>query len=146
MGNPTRETVMTALFDKLSTMPGFTTYSRRMTLPAQIAPGDLPALMVWEQPERARGATGLPDKRVWVAWVVLVFINDDPAIAGATIINPMIDAVEDVLKVDDYGHNTCTLGQLVHYVRIEGQIIKETGDTDSNGLGGAVIPVTIMPP
>jgi hypothetical protein len=58
----------------------------------------------------------------------------------------MVEAVEAALAVDDFAHNTCTLGGLVHYARIEGIVVKETGDTDSNGLGGAVIPIKIMPP
>lgn len=148
--NPTtlglRETVMQALFARMQTLPGMTSYSRRMTLPHQVPPGDQPALMQWEQPELARNQTGLPDKRVWEAWIIIVFTNDDPAIPGATIINPMLDAMENALAVDDYGRNVCSLGGLVHYARIEGTIIKETGDTDTNGLGGAVIPIKIMPP
>jgi hypothetical protein len=141
-----RETVMRALFARLRTIPGFTSYSRRMTLPGVVPPGDMPALMQWEQPEMARIRTGFPEKRVWEAWVVLVFINQDQTIPGASIINPMLDAVELALAVDDFARNVCSLGGLVHYARIEGSIIKETGDTDSNGLGGAVIPIKIMPP
>lgn len=143
----TREQVFQALFARMQAVPGFTSYSRRMTFPQKVAPGDMPCLMQWEQPEMARGGTSTPDKRIWEAWIVLAFINDDPNVAGATIINPMLDAVNDVaLAIDDWGKNNCTLGGLVHYARIEGPIIKETGDLDSNGLGGAVIPIKIMPP
>lgn len=141
-----RETIMTALFTKLQTLPGITTFSRRMTLPAQVAPGDQPCLMLWEQPEMARNVTGLPDKRLWEAWVVIVFTNTDQTVAGATIINPMLDSLEALLAVDDFARNVCSLGGLVHYARIEGLIIKEMGDTDTTGLGGAVIPIKIMPP
>lgn len=142
----TREQVFLALFARMQTVPGFVSYSRRMTFPQQIPPGDMPALMQWEQPEMARGATSLPDKRIWEAWIVLAFKNGDPNVAGATIVNPMIDAVQDALAIDDWGKNNCTLGGLVHYARIEGPVVKETGDLDSNGLGGAVIPIKIMPP
>lgn len=142
----TREQVFQALFARMQRVPGMTSYSRRMTFPQQVSPGDMPALMQWEQPEMVRGATGQPDRRVWEAWIVIAFTNDDPKVAGATIVNPMIDAVQNILAIDDFGRNTCTLGGLVHYARIEGPIIKETGDLDSNGLGGAVIPIKIMPP
>jgi hypothetical protein len=142
----TREQVFQALFARMQTVPGITSYSRRMTYPQQVAPGDMPCLMQWEQPELARGATSLPDRRLWEAWIVVAFVNGDATVAGATIINPMIDAVYAALAIDDFGRNNCTLGGLVHYARIEGPIIKETGDLDSNGLGGAVIPIKIMPP
>jgi hypothetical protein len=142
----TREQVMAALFARLQAIPGIVSTSRRMTLPGMIAPGDMPRLMLWEQPERASNVTGLPDRRTWEAWAVIVFVNDDTTVPGATIINPMIDAIEAALKVDDFGANTCTLGGLVHYARIEGTVVKETGDTDTTGLGGAVVPIKIMPP
>lgn len=143
---PTRETVFQALFARLQAIPGVLTTSRRMTLPGQVAIGDMPRLMLWEQPEIARNQTSLPDKRVWEAWAVIVFSNDDSSIAGATIINPMLEAIEAALGVDDFARNVCSLGGLVHYARIEGTVIKETGDTDTTGLGGAVVPIKIMPP
>lgn len=146
MAGVTRETVMQALFTRLAAIPGLTSSSRRMTLPAMVAPGDMPRLMLWEQPERASNVTSLPDKRVWEAWAVIVFINDDPSVPGATIVNPFIDAIEAALAPDDRARNLCSLGGLVHYARIEGSIIKETGDTDTTGLGGAVVPIKIMPP
>jgi hypothetical protein len=142
----TRETVMAALFARLQGIPGILTTSRRMTLPGAVLPGDLPRLMLWEQLERGANITGQPAKRAWEAWIVIVFANDDPTVPGATIINPMLDAIEAALKIDDYGRNVCSLGGLVHYARIEGTIVKETGDTDPTGLGGAVVPVKIMPP
>jgi hypothetical protein len=142
----TREEVMSALFARLQSIPGINTTSRRMTLPGMVAPGDMARLMLWEQPERAANITSLPDKRTWEAWVVIVFTNDDAAVPGATIINPMIDAIEAALAVDDFNRNVCSLGGLVHYARIEGTVVKETGDTDTTGLGGAVVPIKIMPP
>jgi hypothetical protein len=141
-----RETIMQALFARLQAIPGIATTSRRMTLPAMVPPADQPCLMLWEQPETARGATGLPDKRVLEAWAIIVFTNGDQAVPGSTIINPFLDAIEAALKVDDFGRNVCSLGGLVHYCRIEGTIVKESGDTDVSGLGGAVVPIKIMPP
>lgn len=146
MAGPTREQVFQALFARMQTVPGITSYSRRMTLPHQVHPGDQPVLMQWEQPEITRIQTALPPKRVWEAWIVIAFTNNDNSVAGATIINPLLEAVEAALAVDDFGRNVCSLGGLVHYARIEGNIVKETGDTDPSGLGGAVVPIKIMPP
>lgn len=143
---PTREQVFEALFARMQTIPNIVSYSRRMTLPPLVPINLQPALMQWEQPEIARNQTGLPDKRVWEAYIVIVITNPDITLAGATIINPFIEAVETALAVDDFGRNVCSLGGLVHYARVEGSILKETGDTDPAGLGGAVVPVKIMPP
>jgi hypothetical protein len=146
MSAPTRETVMQALFARLQNVPGIVSTSRRMTMPQLVAPADQPCLMLWEQPEIAKNRTGLPDLRQWEAWIVVVFTNTDASIAGATIINPILDAIETVFAPDDQGRNLCSLGGLVHYARIEGTVIKETGDTDTTGLGGAVVPIKILPP
>lgn len=142
----TREQIMQALFARLQTVPGIQTFSRRMTLPAMVPISDQPCLMLWEQAEAPGVATGLPDKRQYSAWAVVVFTNPDKSVAGATIINPILDEIESALGVDDFGRNLCTLGGLVHWARIEGSIVKETGDTDTTGLGGAVVPIKIMPP
>jgi len=147
---PTRETVMTALFALVEDLPGFTTVNRRMTMPGQgpaaLDPIVQPALMMWEQHEHdERSERGTP-VRLWYVWFVIAFRNDDRDTAGATILNPLIDAVRTALAPDNPVHNTLTLGGLVHAVYVDGPTIKHTGDTDAQGQGGAVIPVTIMVP
>ncbi|MDE2467770.1 MAG: hypothetical protein KGL35_03270 [Bradyrhizobium sp.] len=144
--SPTREAVFSALFTKMQAISLFATASRRMTLPQQIQPGNLPAIMIWEQPEHTKITTGQPAIREWEAWIVVVFKNTDKSIPGATILNPMIDAVEAALAPDDIGRNVNTLGGLVWYCRIDGTTTKETGDTDAAGLGGAVITIKIKVP
>ena len=148
---PTRETVMTALFALVSGLvPPFTTVNRRMTMPGQ-GPSSLdpilqPALMMWEQHEHdERSERGTP-VRLWYVWFVIAFRNDDRDTPGATILNPLIDAVRGALAPDSPGHNTLTLGGLVHAVYVDGPTVKHTGDTDAQGQGGAVIPVTVMVP
>lgn len=149
MDQPTREQVWQALYGRLATLAPapFTTVSRRITMPDQVPPGDLPALMIWEQPEHTNQAGAAPMNRVWTALAVVVFINPDKAIAGATILNPLIDAVEGVMNVsDDFAADRNTLGGLVAYARIEGETLKETGDIDPDGRGGAVIQIKIRVP
>lgn len=151
---PTREQVYTALFDVLQTAEGFMTFSRRMLDYSAISPGLMPILMLWEQPEEAIFPhRGLPVD-IWEAAVVIVFKNasrvtaGDPtsAVPGATILNPLIDAVRTALAPDDPMTNGLTLGGLVDWCRVEGRTIVETGDTDANGFGGAVIPIRIQVP
>ena len=153
---PTREQVFQALFDQLqenTLLP--VTYSRRMLDYSAIAPGLMPILMLWEQPEEShyRSGRGLPQD-IWEALIVVVFQNTsrprngDPttAIPGATIINPIIDEIRAALTPDDPTTNSLTLGGLVEWCRVEGRTVIETGDTDGSGFGGAVIPVRILIP
>lgn len=120
-----------------------------------IPPGLLPCLILWEQPEETRyeGHVGLP-LNTWEAVVLVVFQNlskprgGDPttAVPGATIINPLVDAVRAALAPDDPGSNNYTIGGLVYWCRVEGKTVIETGDTDADGYGGAVIPLRILVP
>jgi len=148
---PTREQVFGALYSLLyRNVQGVAFYSRRFALPAKIPSGEtIPGackLMVWEQPEHTTRKGGTPIKnRVWEAWVVVYFRNDQKDVPGATIINPIIDSIEALLN-EPAGTPVQTLGGLVTGIWIAGDTHIETGDTDENGLGGAVIPVHILVP
>ncbi len=157
---PTREQVFGAIFNLLQTAPGFTKFSRRMIDYSIIPPGVMPICILWEQPEETDYGT---HQRIridhWHALVVIFFQNesrpqeDDPttAVPGATIINPLLDAVNIALGPDD-GQGNLTLRTLefpqgmVEWVRIEGTTVIETGDTDAQGYGGAMIPLRILVP
>lgn len=152
---PTREQVFQTLFDHLiANTDGFETYSRRMMQYSEVAPRLMPILMLWEQPEETEFPhRGLPVD-VWEAMIVIVFQNTslprngDPnsAVPGATIINPLIDEVRNALAPDDETTNSLTFDGMVQWCRVEGRTIVETGDTETNGRGGAIIPVRILVP
>lgn len=143
---PTREAVFSALLTALTNgVPGLTTYSRRMQLPGNMSPGILPALLLREEFEVIENKGNLVN-RVWDATIFLVFRNTSQTVPGATIINPLLELVEAALAPDDRAHNTFTLGGLVHYARIEGRIVIESGDVDATGLGGAIIPLKLRIP
>jgi hypothetical protein len=168
----TREQVMTALFalleplqapaaaaKPLPTLTPFRTVSRRVTLPGQgpaaLDPLIQPALMMWEQPEHVEGGERGLRIRHWPVWFVIAFRNDNRELAGATILNPLIDAVEAALAPDDPIRNTLRLMQpqpggqsiaLIEAAAIEGPLIKHIGDTSADGQGGAVILFDIVVP
>jgi hypothetical protein len=121
---------------------------------SEIAPSLLPCLLLWElHGEVDRTGRGL-QREWWDAMIVGVFKNPsrpqngDPttAVPGATILNPLLDSVSAVLEADDPISNELTLGGLVQWVRIEGKLVVETGDTDSDGRGGFILPLRIMVP
>jgi hypothetical protein len=120
--------------------------TRRMMMPNEAVKGDLPVLIVWEQNEATKVAgRGLPSMRTWEAWLVVYFKNDDPQRPGASIINPILDAIELALAPSP-AIGTQTLGGLVSHCWIEGATAVSLGDVDAEGLGGAVVPVKILVP
>lgn len=138
---------MQALLTRLSTATGFVEISRRVILPAKVEPLRAPTLRLWERPEPYQDTpSGLPVVHTMYVDAVIYFINKDVSIAGMTILNPLIDAVDDVLAgADNPSTNVLTLGGLVQWCRIvKGEIIKESGDTDTQGLGGAIIPIAMQ--
>lgn len=148
MAGVTREQVFDALAARLAGVVSGTV-SRRMALPSELANlgFTLPCALIWEQPEDTKVAgRGLPAKRTWAAWVVVYFKNPTRSTAGATIINPILDALEVALAPDDVVNNVLTLGGLVSHCWIEGTTTVATGDTDAQGFGGAVVPVKILVP
>lgn len=157
---PTREQVFSALAALLSDVPGINSVSRRMSMPADFDGSNLlPRLMIWEQNETtihtgSNQGLGIPPKRTWDAWLVIYFTNPsvmspgtnpDSLVPGATIINPILDAIEAALA-PNVVTNTQTLGGLVSHAWIEGPTTVALGDVDTQGFGGAVIPVRMLVP
>lgn len=144
----TREAVFQAIFARLQNVAGIKSTSRRFTLPGNLVERNvvLPTLMLWEQPEKKQhSGRGLPI-HTWYAWIVVYFKNTNFQVAGATIINPILESIEVALKPDNPISNELTLNKLVHYCRIDGEVFKETGDTNPEGLGGIVVPLEILVP
>lgn len=155
---PTREEVMDALLVQLQTAGDvFKTYTRRWVPwiddPQARCP-DLPLLVSWESPvaeNYERSGRGLPPTRYWDVRVLLyakipegmTLGVPDSTTPGATVINPLIDAVESALDPGDKD-GLQTLGGLVVDCRIEGTIVKALGDADPSGICGAIVPVRIL--
>jgi hypothetical protein len=146
---PTREQVFQALFNLVSNpLPaGFKLATRRYIRPSNVEAINTPILMTWEQPEKTEGGDLGLRKRWWEVWLIIVMYNNDQNVAGATLLNPLIDAVESALMPDNPVHQTLTLGGLVQAVYIDGATAKAIPDIDvDHGQGGAVIPVRILVP
>ena len=143
----TREQVFAAVFGLIANTPGFTLTTRRYIRPSSVEAINTPILMTWEQPEKTEGGDLGLRKRWWEVWLIIVYYNNDQNVAGATILNPLIDAVEQALAPDNPVHQTQTLGGLVQAVYIDGATVKAISDIDvDHGQGGAVIPVRILVP
>lgn len=156
---PSRDQVFTALFNIISDLPGFTSWSRRMCMPGDVTPEICPTLRLWEKPSETMYDGNRLPKDEWLADIVIYFFNPnlnnkfagDPDLpAGMTILNPLIDIVRDALRPTRtnlyQNYNDLGLGVQGMWCRIEGEMILESGDTDPRGLGGAIIPIRILVP
>ncbi|HTQ33571.1 MAG TPA: hypothetical protein VMI30_05340 [Stellaceae bacterium] len=139
-----REAIYAALFGLFETAADFATVDRRLRHWSDGAPAEQPALFVAQKSELASVNTlGAPT--VWTLAVDLYVYahSSDPYLAPATVLNPLIDAVEAALMpsvatgVQDLG-----LPAMVQHAYIHGKI-----ETDEGVLGDqavAMVPVEIL--
>jgi hypothetical protein len=140
----TREPIYAALFALLSEAADFATASRRLRHWNVVDPAEQPALFQVQKHESARAAEGSPT--AWRAAVdVYVYCQaPDDETPPASVLNPLIDAIEAALAPQgpDLAAGTQTLGGLVKHCWISGAI-----ETDEGALGGqavAIVPLEIL--
>lgn len=154
---PSREDIAEALFalgaDVRWTIGAkeyaFRTKSRRLKTFDQVGAEQQPAFYCVETNERLAKRTREP--RQLVQSFSLVVYHQAGAVAEAvpaTTNNLIMEAIEAALapKPTDPGFrdDRNTLGGLVHHVWIEGEVIKDPGDLDKQGL--IVVPVKVRHP
>jgi hypothetical protein len=138
----TREPIYAALFEKLRVISSLVTASRKLKHWADVPDIQQPALF---QAQKSENVTGMPKfPRVWeLAVDVYLYVKTakDPQAAPSTILNPLMDAVQNALAPDDPKLERCTLGGLVEHCWIEGRV-----ETDEGALGDqavAIVPILI---
>jgi hypothetical protein len=94
---------------------------------------------VW-QPKRS---IALPQRRIISANWIAYFRTDENQI-GAQIQQLLIDGINVTLAPDSQPNDTLTLGGLVEWCRIEGDVWCEPGDLDDQGM--LVVPISMMVP
>lgn len=139
-----REAIYAALFGLLETAADFATVDRRLRHWSDVAPAEQPALFMAQKSELARIDTlGAP--AVWTLAVDLyVYVHSsDPYLAPATVLNPLLDAVEAALAPSaTTGLQNLGLPAMVQHASIRGKV-----ETDEGVLGDqavAVVPVEIV--
>lgn len=139
-----REPIYGALFGLIETAADFTVVDRRLRHWSDVAPAEQPALFMAQKSETANVPTlGAPT--VWTLAIDLyVYVHSsDPYLAPATVLNPLIDAVEAALAPSaTTGIQDLGLPATVQHAYISGKI-----ETDEGVLGDqavAVVPVAIL--
>lgn len=140
-----RETILTALFNKLRASASFVTASRRMKLWSSIAPADKPALIMTDRADIYTHASEAVPESVTMYVDVYIYTDagNDASATPASTLNTLVDAVDTVLAAEPLTGRQ-TLAGLVSHCWIEGKVMKDAGDLDGNGV--AVIPIRILVP
>jgi hypothetical protein len=139
-----REPIYAALFGLIETAADFTVVDRRLRHWSDVAPAEQPALFMAQKTELA-SVKALGTSTVWALAVDLYVYahSSDPYLAPATVLNPLLDAVEAALApsaatgIQDLG-----LPAMVQHAYISGKI-----ETDEGVLGDqavAIVPVEIL--
>ena len=140
-----REAIITALFTRVSAAAEFVTSSRRLKLWSSLSAGEKPAVFLVERSDAyVRGSEAVPEMVTMHAELfIYTDAGQDQSVIPSTILNNLIDAVDDALKADALTGKQ-TLGGLVSHCWIEGRVMKDAGDLDGQGV--AVIPIKILVP
>jgi hypothetical protein len=124
-------------------VPDLKIASRRLKAPQDVGAGNCPALFQIYKGETVEWTAMQPLKRVMHLELVLYVHSGDKSFPTSSLLNPMIDAIEQAFGASDPGR-VQTLGGLVKRVAINGKI-----ETDEGLLGEyayAIVPVEILTP
>jgi hypothetical protein len=139
-----REPIYAALFGLLETAADFAVVDRRLHHWSDVSPAEQPALFMAQKTELASVKTlGAPT--VWTLAVDLyVYVHSsDPYLAPATVLNPLLDAVEAALAPSaTTGLQDLGLPAMVQHAYISGKI-----ETDEDVLGDqavAIVPIEVL--
>jgi hypothetical protein len=139
----TREPIYAALFATLSTAAPFVASSRRLRHWSDVGPAEQPSLFVVQKSETVQRRKGLPPKWTLAVDLFVYARAPDEVTSAATVLNPLIDAIESALAPPS-PTATQTLGGLVEHAWIAGKV-----ETDEGVLGGqavAIVPIEILVP
>jgi hypothetical protein len=139
-----REPIYAALFARVAGAANFVTAGRRLRHWSGLTPAEQPALFMRQKTEIAK-VTALGAPTVWTLLVDLYLYahTSNPYTAPATVLNPLVDAVEAALAppaatgVQDLG-----LPALVQHACIIGKIETDEGALRDQAV--AIIPVEIL--
>jgi len=140
-----REDAIIALSELLQTAyPWSSPPSRRLKLWSDVPPSLRPALFIFEGGREQYSYNGVNCRRT-VEVRLFIYTNAQDS-NGSIDLNNIMDAIDHALQPvgGDIQTGRQTLGGAVHHCRIEGEVFKDPGDLDGDGL--LIIPVQILFP
>lgn len=146
----TREPIYAAVFKFWSDLtvggaPAFKTATRLLKHWDAVPGEDSPALLMLQKRENATYRKGLPT--IWNLDIALYLyvrtnLQNDNTVIPSVILNPLLDAIEAALTIDDQANLSCTLGGLVSHCAISGPIEIYEGDLGDELV--AIVPLNIL--
>jgi len=147
-----RENIYSSVFAFFSNLtvggsPAFKTATRKLTDWENVEAENQPALLMLQKSEFVSKPRGLPAK--WTFTIDLyVYVHtgaiNDETVIPTIMINPLIDAIEASIKIDDINNSACTLGGLVSHCYIDGSVEMFEGGLGDQAV--VIIPITIVVP
>lgn len=134
-----RETYYGTLADKLRSIPGVRTFSRRLQHVNDVPAAQQPAIFLAQTgqvPSYQQGRTIMWD----LSADIYVYVRDPKGKEPGPIMNPLMDSIIAVFAPDNAMVNACTFGGLCHKVEL-GQIATDEGTMGEQAI--AIIPVTM---
>jgi hypothetical protein len=142
MSRATREQVFAALFDQLKTLPGLATCDRRLKSIQDIPDEGFPAAYQMQGNQKLTYEGTTPPLNTWPASWILCVREPDQSQPPSTKLNQIIDAACAVIQPQPAALTKNTLGGLVEYVAIEGDIEIFEGVLGDRAL--AILPLKIV--
>lgn len=146
----TREPIYAAAFAFFSGLtaggaPLFNMATRKTKTWEEVAPEDQPALLMRQRAEQADKRKGFPTK--WrLEFDLFLYVHtgaqNDPEVVPAQVLNPLLDAIEASLAVDDVANDACTLGGRVSHCAINGTVEIYQGNLGDEAV--AIVPIEIL--
>lgn len=146
----TREPIYAAIFAFFAGLtaggsPLFKFATRKAVPWENVDASQQPALLQMQGRETAVYRKGMPT--VWRCQIeLLLYVHtgalEDPDITPAQLLNPLLDAIEASIAVDDQFNDACTLGGLVSHCAINGPIEMFEGNVGSEAV--AVVPIEFL--
>lgn len=144
---PTRNQCSEALLAVLVTATNFKTVSRKFIDWDQLSAAQRPSLCLWEGGETI-GYANEVGQTVLMRNNAIIALDptQEPTKTPIGELDDLIDKIDSVLKPStgiDQAQGRQTLGGLVYHCRIQGEIIKASGDGGSN-ISVLIVPINVM--
>lgn len=146
----TREPIYVALWNLFLNHPSlqgqFVTSGRYLKHFETVAPEQMPALFMAQGGEQwTKIGKGIPAKRILMPHLAMYCSTAQPdSILPATLINNLLDVVDQVVEHPGNPQNVQTLGGLVEHVYLEGQVEIYEGYLQDKSI--VLVPLTVLLP
>lgn len=149
----TREQIYATLWDRIadraSVLANFITTGRFLRPITELATSQMPALFLVEHGEQwVKAGKGIDAKRTLQCSIVAyAWTPAQSELYPSTLLNDLMDAIDDVIENPGTPDNAVTLGGTVAHVYIEGEVKIIEGQLSSGENASVlVVPMTIVVP